>query len=89
MSYLGLDVTKPVFGVFHKVRLKPVSSATETSQKIEISLIASLDMILSKISKYVSKDGNNKGADQTARMRRLVYTFVDRKHPKTGFLVSC
>ena len=28
---------------------------------------------------------NNKGDDQTARMRRLVYAFVVRKPPKTGF----
>ena len=28
---------------------------------------------------------NNKGADQTARMRRLVWACVVRKHPKTGF----
>ena len=38
--------TKPVFGVTEKVRLKPVSSATKTSWKIDISLEASLDMIL-------------------------------------------
>ena len=31
---------------------------------------------------------NNKGADQTARMRRLVCTCVVRKPPKTGFLAS-
>ena len=30
---------------------------------------------------------NNKGADQTARMRRLVCACVVRKHPKTGFLM--
>ena len=30
-SFLGLDTTKPVFGVSEKVRLKPVFSATETS----------------------------------------------------------
>ena len=29
---------------------------------------------------------NNKGADQTARMRRLVCAFVVRNPPKTGFL---
>ena len=29
---------------------------------------------------------NNKGADQTARMRRLVCVCVVRKPPKTGFL---
>ena len=31
---------------------------------------------------------NNKGADQTARMRRLVCAFVVRKPPKTGLFVS-
>ena len=31
IPYMGLDATKPVFGVSEKARLKPVSSATETS----------------------------------------------------------
>ena len=31
------------------------------------------------------KKTNNKGADQTARMRRLVCACVVRKPPKTGF----
>ena len=31
---------------------------------------------------------NNKGADQTVRMRRLVCAFAVRKPPKTGFLTS-
>ena len=44
---MGRVVTKPVFGVPDKARLKPVSSATETSWKIEISPVASLHMILS------------------------------------------
>ena len=38
-------MTKPVFGVFDKARLKPVSSATETSQRIEISSIIILNII--------------------------------------------
>ena len=46
--YLGLAARKPVFGVSGKARLKPVSSTTETSQKIEISPVASLHIILSK-----------------------------------------
>ena len=54
---MGLSATKPVFGVSIKGRLKPVSSTTENSLKSEISLEASLDMIL-------SKKINNKGADQ-------------------------
>ena len=45
---MGLDATKPVFGVSSKARLKPVSSATETSYKIGIPLTTSLDMILSQ-----------------------------------------
>ena len=44
---MGLDATKPVLGVSKKARLKPVSSATDTSLKIEILLVASLNMILS------------------------------------------
>ena len=45
--YIRCDVTKPVFGVSDKGRLNPVSSATETSKKIEISLVVSIDIILS------------------------------------------
>ena len=73
-------MTKPVFGVSDKARLKPVSSATQTSKKIEILPVASLDMILSK--KQITK-GN-----QIVRMGRLVSAFVVRKPPKTGFLVQ-
>ena len=39
---------KPVFGVSDKARFKPVSSATETSSNIVMSLVASLDIIISK-----------------------------------------
>ena len=39
--------TKPVFRVSDKVKFKPVSSATGTSQKMEISPVASLHMIIS------------------------------------------
>ena len=31
---------------------------------------------------------NDKGADQTARMRRLICAFVVRNQEKSGFLVS-
>ena len=40
---MGLIATKLVFEVSDKARLKPVSPATETCKKIEISLVASLD----------------------------------------------
>ena len=46
-TIMGLIATKPVFGVSDKVRFKPACSATETSYKIEVSLVASLDILLS------------------------------------------
>ena len=79
---MGIDTTKTVFGVPRdNARLKPVSSATKTSQKIEISLETTLDIIL-------SKKANNKGADQSARMHRLICAFVVRKARRQGFLNS-
>ena len=45
---MGVDATKPVFRASEKARLKSVSTATETSQKIENSQVANLDMVLSK-----------------------------------------
>ena len=44
---------KTVFGVSDIVRLKLVSSATQTSLKIKTSLVGSLDMVLSK--KWITK----------------------------------
>ena len=44
---MGRGARKPVFRISDKVRFKPACSATETSSKNEISLIASLDIILS------------------------------------------
>ena len=44
---MGLVATKPIIGVSDKVKFKPVFSAAETSEKIEISPVSSLDMILS------------------------------------------
>ena len=48
---MGLVVRKPGFGVPDKVTIKPVSSASETSKKISISLERSPDMILSNTRK--------------------------------------
>ena len=45
---MGIIATKPVFRVSDKMRFKPACSATETSQKIEISLVTYPDMIFSK-----------------------------------------
>ena len=42
----------------------------------------------SKIIYDTFQKANNKDADQTARMRRLVCACVVRKPPKTGFLAS-
>ena len=78
---MGLVARNPVFGVSNKAILKPVSSAIETSWKIEI-------FACSKIISGTFQKANNKSADQTARMRRLVCAFVVRKPPKTGFLAT-
>ena len=48
---MGLVTRKPVFAVSGEVRFKLACSATETSQKVEISLVASLDVLLSKKQK--------------------------------------
>ena len=48
MHYMDLLARKPVFRVSDKASFKPVSSATETILKIEISPVARLHMILSK-----------------------------------------
>ena len=45
---MGPAARKPAFGFSAEASFKPVSSATETSQKIEISSVASVHMILSK-----------------------------------------
>ena len=70
---MGLDATKHVFGVSDTARLKPVSSASETSQKLKKCTCSKLEMI------------NNKGADQSVRMRRLVCAFCCSETSKTCF----
>ena len=42
----------------------------------------------SKFTYKTFQKANNKGADQTARMRRLVCACVVRNAPKTGFLAT-
>ena len=42
---MGSNARKPVFGVSDKVVFRPACPATETSYKIEISFVASLDII--------------------------------------------
>ena len=66
---MDLVARKPVFGISDRVRMKPFSSATETSQKLEISPIASF--------RYATfRRANNKHANQTARICRLVCACV-------------
>ena len=43
--YMDKVVRKPVFGVFDQGILKQACSATETSYKTEISIVASLDFL--------------------------------------------
>ena len=48
---LGRAMRKSVFRISDKMRFKPACSATETSLKIEISLVVCLDMVLSNKQK--------------------------------------
>ena len=41
--------------------------------------------ILEHLPYFAIQMANNKGADQTARMRRLICAFVVRKHQSQGF----
>ena len=78
---MGLVVTKLVFGVSDKVRFKQVCSATETSWKIEILLVASLDMILSnkRITKALIRLGGCTGwsADAQAGLHLCSQIYED------------
>ena len=65
---MSLVTRKPVFGVCDQVRLKPACSATETSKSLEMLDLENRNMILS--------NRNNKGADQTVWMHRLICSFV-------------
>ena len=75
---MGPVTSKPVFGVSDK----PVPSATYIDQ-LEYKNFA-----CSMFRDDTFQNVNNKGADQSARMRRLVCAFVHRKPPKIGFLAS-
>ena len=46
------------------------------------------DFACSKLRYGAFQKTNNKGADQNARMHRLICVFVVRKPPKTGFLAA-
>ena len=80
INKMGLVARKPVRG-FRGSEFQTVSSAIETSEKIEIPSVASLHMILFK--KRITK-----ALKETGRMRRLVCASVIHKPQKTGFLAS-
>ena len=63
---------KPVFGVCDQVRLKPACSATEASLRLEI--VAMTDIY----RYYIIQRANDKDADQSVWMRRLICVFVVR-----------
>ena len=59
---------------------KPVSNQSHQLQRLARKS--------SKFTYDTFQKANNKGVDQSARMRRLVCACVVRKTPKTGFLTS-
>ena len=79
---MGLVARKSVYGVSDKARLNPVSSAT-VRDSLENSKFD-----YGKFRYDTFQKANNKSADHTAWMRRLVCAFVVRKPPKTSFPAS-
>ena len=71
-NHFGLDGTKPVVGDSDKPRLKPVSSATETSLKIEFSMVASLDMKIPKANKPPRADRYSRAETHLKQQLSLV-----------------
>ena len=59
-------------------------SETQTSLLSHRDQLEDQNFTCSKLRYDLFQNANNKGADQSARMRRLVCAFVDRKPPKTG-----
>ena len=61
----------------------------DTNQPAQLQGLArKLKFHLQQVYIWYFQKANNKGTDQSARMRRLVCAFVVRKPPKTGFLAS-
>ena len=63
-------------------------SETQTSLLSYRGYLENQNFSCSKFRDDTFQNPNNKGADQSARMRRLICTFVVCKSPKTGFLAS-
>ena len=70
MLFLDLVATKPVLGGSDKASFKPVSSATETSYKIEISLILRMEFYLLKLL-------GNAGVPQESLVHFLFSTYIN------------
>ena len=75
---MGLIATKPVIGFSDNARLK-------TSLLSYIDYLENWNFAYSRLRYYSLPRANNKGADQSAQMRRLVCAFVVRQPPKTVF----
>ena len=91
LLYLGLDARKSVFWMSDKVRFKPVSSATETGQKNEISFVASLDMVIFKtrITKTLIRLRGCAGWSASLLFEKPEDRFSRVKAHLIAFLMSC
>ena len=77
---MGLVARKPVFRFPRK---------RDSNQPAQLQrLVENRNFARSKSKYDTFQLANNKGAVQTARMRRLECGFVVRKPPKTGFLAT-
>ena len=75
-------------GPHHELNLSLVFPTKQVlNQSPQLQTLAR-DFICSEITYDAFQKANNKGADQTVQIHRLVCTCVVRKNPKTGFLES-
>ena len=87
-------ITSWAFSQWNRPRRKKTCLLGFWQSEIQTSLLIYRDELepwnfaCDKVNNDTFHKANNKGDDQTAGKRRLVFAFVVRKPPKTGFLNS-
>ena len=81
------NIHKPLSHVTGKTCLWRFATRQDSNQPAQLRRLASLKF--SEVANcYTIKAANNKGADQTAWVRRLICAFVVRIWHETGFLMT-
>ena len=83
-------IQKPFGPRRDKTCLRGFPTKRVSKQSLHLQRLArkNLNFAYSKLRSSTFQNAINKGADQTARLRRLVSACVVREPPKTGFLAT-